>query len=94
MNKQTEDALKLAIEYLREYHNEMYANGFQGGYRCIEIIDACKAALESQEIGDAEIKQMLDDIEWYQQEQRKLIDRVKELESKECATNPIAGCMK
>lgn len=43
-------------------------------------INACEEALEQQEVGDAEIKQMLDDIEWYQQEQRKLIDRIKALE--------------
>ena len=47
--------------------------------------DFKKALAEAinQEIGDYEIKAMLDDIEWYQQEQRKLIDRIKELEKKE-----------
>jgi len=47
--------------------------------------DFKKALAEAinQEIGDYEIKAMLDDIEWYQQEQRKLTDRIKELEKKE-----------
>lgn len=46
----------------------------------IDAVNALMEALEQQEIGDAEIKEMLDDIEWYQQEQRKLIDRIKALE--------------
>ena len=47
--------------------------------------DFKKALAEAinQEIGDYEIKAMLDDIEWYQQEQRKLINRIKELEKKD-----------
>ena len=60
---------------------------------------ACKEALaeaENQEIGDYEIKAMLDDIEWYQQEQRKLIDRIKELEKKEwqsLSDDEIRACL-
>ena len=76
MNKQIE-ALKMAIEALE---------GIDECYWEHTVLQTCKEALaeaENQEIGDYEIKAMLDDIEWYQQEQRKLIDRIKELEKKE-----------
>ena len=64
MNKQTE-ALKMAIEALLT------------GNQYADAINSCKEALEQPvEVGDAEIKQMLNDIEWYQM-------RVKELEALE-----------
>ena len=84
MNKQIE-ALKMAIEALEEGFGTLECEGMLP-HRYQETIQACKEALteaENQEIGDYEIKAMLDDIEWYQQEQRKLIDRIKELEKKE-----------
>jgi hypothetical protein len=49
---------------------------FMAGY------NACKEALESQEIGDAEIRQMLNDIEYYQK-------RVEALEQP--AQKPLSG---
>ena len=51
--------------------------------KAVDVLAKALAEAENQEIGDYEIKAMLDDIEWYQQEQRKLIDRIKELEKKE-----------
>lgn len=66
-------ALKMAIEALKT------ADAIVTEYSGVELesiqpaINACKETLEQQEIGDAEIKQMLDDIEYYQK-------RVKELE--------------
>lgn len=84
MNKQIE-ALKMAIEALEEGFGTLECEGMLP-HRYQETIQVCKKALaeaENQEIGDYEIKAMLDDIEWYQQEQRKLIDRIKELEKKE-----------
>jgi hypothetical protein len=59
-----DEALKMAIEALSQD---------EGWFEPEEAINACKKALEQQEIGDAEIKQMLDDIEYYQK-------RVEELE--------------
>ena len=63
-----DEALKMAIEYF-----EANFQGLNPINSNEQIIQACKEALEQQEIGDAEIKQMLNDIEWYQM-------RVKELE--------------
>jgi len=64
-----DEALKMAIEYIEKSQYEKHD----------EVINACKEALEQQEIGDAEIKQMLNDIEYYQK-------RVEELEqpAQEC----------
>jgi hypothetical protein len=74
MNK--DKALHKALKVLNCLNNDrVYETAWVKG-----AINACEEALEQQEIGDAEIKQMLDDIEWYQQEQRKLIDRIKALE--------------
>lgn len=109
MNKQIE-ALKMAIEALEEGFGTLECEGMLP-HRYQETIQVCKKALaeaEKQEIGDYEIKAMLDDIEWYQQEQRKLIDRIKELEKKEwqslsddeiCdlwseSSNDVKGCIK
>jgi len=51
-----DEALKMAIEAFENYEYEKRS----------EVIQACRMALEQQEIGDAEIKQMLNDIEYYQ----------------------------
>ena len=79
-----DEALKMAIEQI-QHLIEIYIPSPEWSRtaiqkECYETINACKEALEQQEVGDAEIKAMLDDIEWYQQEQRKLIDRIKALE--------------
>jgi hypothetical protein len=75
MNNQTQEALKMAIEALQ--NNQTYdwkGNPLTALDEANEkVINACKEALESQEIGDAEIRQMLNDIEYYQK-------RVEELE--------------
>jgi hypothetical protein len=65
-----DEALKMAIDLLELYNNHIYRTG-----NGIDVIKACKQALEQPEIGDAEIKQMLNDIEYYQK-------RVEELEAK------------
>jgi hypothetical protein len=71
-----DEAIHKALKVLNCLNNDkVYETAWVKG-----AINACEEALEQQEIGDAEIKQMLDDIEWYQQEQRKLIDRIKALE--------------
>jgi hypothetical protein len=66
MNK--DEALKMAIEALQ--NNQTYdwkGNPLTALDEANEkVINACKEALESQEIGDAEIRQMLNDIEYYQ----------------------------
>ena len=62
MNK--DEALKMAIKAL------LY------GTDHTNAVKACKEALEQQEVGDVEIKQMLNDIEYYQK-------RVEELEQPE-----------
>jgi len=67
----TANALKMAIEYIeRCVKGELSFDELSN----IAVLNACKEALESQEIGDAEIRQMLNDIEYYQK-------RVEELES-------------
>ena len=70
-----DEALKMAIEALQ--NNQTYdwkGNPLTALDEANEkVINACKEALESQEIGDAEIRQMLNDIEYYQK-------RVEELE--------------
>jgi hypothetical protein len=64
----TANALKMAIEALQ--NNQTYdwkGNPLTALDEANEkVINACKEALESQEIGDAEIRQMLNDIEYYQ----------------------------
>ena len=65
-----DEALKMAIDLLELYNNHIYRTG-----NGIDVIKACKQALEQPKIGDAEIKQMLNDIEYYQK-------RVEELEAK------------
>lgn len=64
----TKEALKMAIEALQ--NNQTYdwkGNPLTALDEANEkVINACKEALESQEIGDAEIRQMLNDIEYYQ----------------------------
>jgi type I site-specific restriction-modification system R (restriction) subunit len=69
-----DEALKMAIDLLELYNNHIYRTG-NGN----DVIKACKEALEQKEIGDAEIKQMLNDIAYYQK-------RVEELEqpAQEC----------
>ena len=56
MNKQTE-ALKMAIAELEK------GEGWMDNVNA--TLQACKEALKNIEVGDAEIKQMLDDIEYY-----------------------------
>ena len=78
-------ALDCVIEALElaeiEQDDNLLTIAYMSGIR--EGRERAEKALEQLEIGDAEIKQMLDDIEWYQQEQRKLIDRIKALEQPE-----------
>lgn len=65
-----DEALHKALKVLNCLNNDrVYETAWVKG-----AINACEEALEQQEIGDAEIKQMLNDIEWYQM-------LVKELES-------------
>ena len=75
-----DETLKMAIKALQNISESLTEKQVWFSSDVYEAINACKEALEQQEIGDAEIKEMLDDIEWYQQEQRKLIDRIKALE--------------
>lgn len=72
MNKQIE-ALKMAIAFMETLTIDTGIKTWNEKHRK-EALNACKEALESQEIGDAEIRQMLNDIEYYQK-------RVEELES-------------
>ena len=68
--KTKDEALHKALKVLNCLNNDrVYETAWVKG-----AINACEEALEQQEIGDAEIKQMLNDIEWYQM-------LVKELES-------------
>jgi len=60
MNNKTQEALKMAIDTM-EMHVPYYVKD-----RGCDAINACEEALEQQEIGDAEINQMLNDIEYYQ----------------------------
>ena len=63
MNKN--EALKMAIEFMGTLTIDVGIKTWNEKRRK-EAIQACKEALEHQEVGDAEIKQMLDDIEYYQ----------------------------
>lgn len=88
MSKQIK-ALKTAIDSLERLQAAFMLYDDWKGVDIYEStmngINACKEALEdadNKEIGEYEIKAMLDDIEWYQHEQRKLIDRIIELEKK------------
>ena len=65
----------MAIEALEDAQKSLDGQ-FSCGNCYTDVIQACKKALEQQEVGDAEIKQMLNDIEWYQM-------RVKELEEEQ-----------
>ena len=74
MNKQTE-ALKMVTDILddelwfpNKYPDEAIPVCF------IEALKACKEALKNIEVGDAEIKQMLDDIEYYKNRLAKYED--------------------
>jgi len=69
-----DEALKMAIDLLGEFETQYGKDDLLLPVGYYEKINACKEALESQEIGDAEIRQMLKDIEYYQK-------RVEELES-------------
>jgi len=61
MNKQTE-AIHKALKVLNCLNNDrVYETAWVKG-----AINACEEALEQQEIGEAEIRQMLNDIEYYQ----------------------------
>ena len=68
-----DEALKMAINTLCNCGLKIGGNALISPY-IHETIYACQEALEQQEIGDAEIKQMLNDIEYYQK-------RVEELET-------------
>ena len=65
----TQEALKMAIEALKQ------ACGLtpRDAHFC-KAIQACKEALKNIEVGDAEIKQMLDDIEYYKNRLAKYED--------------------
>ena len=57
-----DEALHKALKVLNCLNNDrVYETAWVKG-----AINACEEALEQQEVGDAEIKQMLDDIEYYQ----------------------------
>jgi hypothetical protein len=57
-----DEALHKALKVLNCLNNDrVYETAWVKG-----AINACEEALEQQEIGDAEIKQMLNDIEYYQ----------------------------
>ncbi len=81
MNKQTQEALKMAIgiaeKAIKHWKNnidDLDAKQWEKIDKYEDKLYDLKEALESQEIGDAEIRQMLKDIEYYQK-------RVEELES-------------
>lgn len=79
MNTQTQEALHKALKVLNCLNNNrVYETAWVKG-----AINACEEALAqpAQEVGDAEIKQMLDDIEYYQK-------RIEELEQP--AQEPVA----
>lgn len=70
----TQEALKMIKIYLdgidkteSEYDDGWWetSNGAEFGKECLTKVLKVVEALESKEIGDAEIKQMLDDIEYY-----------------------------
>lgn len=63
----TRKALEMAIE-------AMSCISQSRGDPLLKAIRACKEALEHQEVGDAEIKQMLDDIEYYKNRLAKYED--------------------
>ena len=57
-----DEAIHKALKVLNCLNNDrVYETAWVKG-----AINACEEALEQQEIGDAEIRQMLDDIEYYQ----------------------------
>lgn len=81
MNNQTHEALKMAIgiaeKAIKHWKNnidDLDAKQWEKIDKYEDKLYDLKEALESQEIGDAEIRQMLKDIEYYQK-------RVEELES-------------
>ena len=75
MNPQTQEALKMAIEVLDNacIKIEKWTKGgkWTAGK---EASLKCKEALKNIEVGDAEIKQMLDDIEYYKNRLAKYED--------------------
>ena len=75
-----DEALKMAIEQMN-----VYAHMYLCEHQCqdeelLNVIQACKEALKQQEVGDAEIKQMLNDIEWYQMRVKELEEELEALE--------------
>ena len=63
MNK--DEALLMAIEFMETLTIDVGIKTWNEKNRK-EAIQACKYALEQQEVGDAEIRQMINDIEYYQ----------------------------
>ena len=61
-----DEALKMAIEALET--SDAIVAEYSGVHfeRIQPAINACEEALEQQEVGDAEIRQMINDIEYYQ----------------------------
>ena len=68
----------------REFEAHQVPITEEAEYRMILRWNAYKAgwleALEQQEVGDAEIKQMLNDIEWYQMRVKELEEELEALE--------------
>jgi hypothetical protein len=60
------EALKMAIEQMNVYAHIHLCEHQCQDEELLNVIQACKEALEHQEVGPAEIKQMLNDIEYYQ----------------------------
>ena len=85
----TDEALTMAIEFMETLTIDVGIKTWNEKHRK-ETIQACIKALEQQEVGPAEIKQMLNDIEWYQMRVKELVhkaaqadqsERIKELEA-------------
>ena len=77
-------ALKMAIEFMETLTIDVGIKTWNEKRRK-EAIQACKEALEQQEVGDAEIKQMLNDIEWYQMRVKELEEELEALEQPVCS---------
>ena len=75
-----DEALKMAIEFMETLTIDVGIKTWNEKHRK-EAIKACKEALEQPaEVGDAEIKQMLNDIEWYQMRVKELEEELEALE--------------
>lgn len=61
-----DEALKMAIEQMNVYAHIHLCEHQCQDKDLLKAIEFCEKALEQQEVGDAEIKQMLNDIEYYQ----------------------------